>query len=111
LGKETKLSYKLLYRLSFDNNTQVVFLTYALSVFQALMNDNLPQLEQALYTSNTLRTSNDGSLVRSCQLVVSVLLLRSFEYIFYDGLYLCEANWRQSKIPPTFYRHARTIKH
>ena len=63
LGKETKLSYKLLYRLSFDNNTQVVFLTYALSVFQALMNDNLPQLEQALYTSNTLRTVIQGSII------------------------------------------------
>jgi hypothetical protein len=33
-----------------DNNTQVVFLTDALSVLQALMNDNLHQLEQALYT-------------------------------------------------------------
>ena len=39
-----------------DNNTQVVFLTDALSVLQALMNDNLPQLEQALYTIKTLRT-------------------------------------------------------
>jgi ribonuclease HI len=39
-----------------DNNTQVVFLTDALSVLQALMNDNLPQLEQVLYTIKTLRT-------------------------------------------------------
>ena len=39
-----------------DNNTQVVFLTDALSVLQALMNDNLPQLEQALYTIKTIRT-------------------------------------------------------
>jgi ribonuclease HI len=39
-----------------DNNTQVVFLTDALSVLQAVMNDNLPQFEQALYTINTLRT-------------------------------------------------------
>jgi hypothetical protein len=38
------------------NNTQVVFLTDALSVLQAVMNDNLPQLEQALYTINTPRT-------------------------------------------------------
>ena len=37
-----------------DNNTQVVFLTDALSVLQALMNDNLPQLEQVLYTIKTL---------------------------------------------------------
>jgi hypothetical protein len=36
--------------------TLVVFLTDALSVLQALMNDNLPQLEQALYTIKTLRT-------------------------------------------------------
>jgi ribonuclease HI len=39
-----------------DNNTQVVFLTDALSVLQALMNDNLPHLEQALYTIKTRRT-------------------------------------------------------
>jgi ribonuclease HI len=39
-----------------DNNTQIVFLTDALSVLQALMNDNLPQLEQALYTTKPLRT-------------------------------------------------------
>ena len=39
-----------------DNNTQVVFLPDALSVLQAVMNDNLPQLEQALYTINTPRT-------------------------------------------------------
>ena len=50
LEKETKLSYlsyKLLCMLSFDNNMQVVFLTGVLSVLQVLMNDNLPQLEQA----------------------------------------------------------------
>jgi hypothetical protein len=40
-----------------DNNTQVVFLPDALSVLQAVMNDNLPQLEQALYTINTPRTT------------------------------------------------------
>jgi hypothetical protein len=39
--------------LSFDNNMQVVFLTDALSVLQVLMNDNLPQLEQALHTIKT----------------------------------------------------------
>ena len=39
-----------------DNNTQVVFLTDALSVLQALMNDNLPQLEQVLCTIKALRT-------------------------------------------------------
>jgi ribonuclease HI len=38
------------------NNTQVVFLTDALSVLQALINENLPQLEQALYTIKTLTT-------------------------------------------------------
>jgi hypothetical protein len=31
-------------------------------------------------------------LVRSCQLVVTVLLLRSLEYRFDDGLHLCEAD-------------------
>ena len=36
--------------------SQVVFLIDALSVLQALMNDNLPQLEQALCTIKTLRT-------------------------------------------------------
>jgi hypothetical protein len=59
LGKETKLSYlsyEFEYMLSFDNNMQVVSLTDALSVLQALMNDNLPQLEQALHTIKTLRT-------------------------------------------------------
>ena len=39
-----------------DNNTQVVFLPDALSLLQAVMNDNLPQLEQALYTINTPST-------------------------------------------------------
>jgi ribonuclease HI len=39
-----------------DNNTQVVFLTDALSVLQALMNDNLPQVEQVLCTIKALRT-------------------------------------------------------
>ena len=38
------------------DNTQVVFLTGALSVLYTLINDNLPQLEQALYTINTLKT-------------------------------------------------------
>jgi ribonuclease HI len=39
-----------------DNNIQVVFLTDALSVLQPLMNDNLPHLEQALFTIKTIRT-------------------------------------------------------
>jgi hypothetical protein len=45
------------------NNTQVVFLTDALSVLQALMNDNLPQLEQALYTIKPLEQCYSGSLL------------------------------------------------
>jgi ribonuclease HI len=36
------------------NAIQVVFLTDAISVLQALMNDNLPQHEQELYTIKTL---------------------------------------------------------
>jgi hypothetical protein len=36
------------------NAIQVVFLTDAISVLQALMNDNLPQHEQELYTTKTL---------------------------------------------------------
>ena len=43
-----------------DNNIQVVFLTDALSVLQALMNDNLPQLEQA---SKPLEQCYSGSLL------------------------------------------------
>ena len=35
---------------------EVIFLTDALSLLQALINDNLPQLEQVLYTIKTLRT-------------------------------------------------------
>ena len=38
-----------------DNNTHVVFLTDALLVLQALMNNNLPEHKQELYTINILR--------------------------------------------------------
>jgi hypothetical protein len=41
---------------SWQQHSQVVFLTDALSVLQALINDSLPQLEQALYTITTFRT-------------------------------------------------------
>jgi len=39
-----------------DNNNHVVFLTDALSVLQSLMNNNLPQHKQELYTINIIRT-------------------------------------------------------
>ncbi|CAG2197678.1 unnamed protein product [Mytilus edulis] len=39
-----------------DDTSQVVFLTDALSVLQALKNDKLPQLQQALYNIKSLTT-------------------------------------------------------
>ncbi|CAC5390305.1 unnamed protein product [Mytilus coruscus] len=58
----TKLKKKLLFMLHTQsktkliNTTQVVFLTDAFSVLQALTNDRLPQLKQALYTITSLTT-------------------------------------------------------
>ena len=41
---------KKLYKI--DNTTQTVFLTYALSVLQALTNDKLHQFHQVIYKIN-----------------------------------------------------------